>query len=53
MTVHRQRVELSDTEAFDSRTLRMPVDLTGRKWVRFEVWDMARNGAFTQPIWIE
>ena len=24
-----------------------------RKWVRLEVWDIARNGAFTQPIWIE
>jgi hypothetical protein len=51
--VHRQRVELSDTEAFGSRTLRLPVDVTKRKWVRFEVWDMARNGAFTQPVWIE
>jgi hypothetical protein len=51
--VHRQRVELADTESFGSRTLKMPVDLTNRKWVRLEVWDMARNGAFTQPVWIE
>jgi hypothetical protein len=51
--VHRQRVELTDAEAYGSRTLRLPVDLTNRKWVRLEVWDMARNGAFTQPVWIE
>ena len=25
----------------------------GRRWVRFEVWDIAANGAFTQPVWIE
>ncbi len=24
-----------------------------RRWVRIEVWDIARNGAFTQPVWIE
>ena len=23
-----------------------------RKWVRFEVWDVAANGAFTQPVWL-
>jgi hypothetical protein len=51
--VYRQRVELSDTESFGSRTLQVAVDLANRKWVRFEVWDMARNGAFTQPVWIE
>lgn len=48
-----QRVDLTDTSAFGTRHLRLPVDLTGRTWVRFEVWDVATNGAFTQPIWIE
>src|SRR5688500_1206530 len=37
VTVHRQRVELSDTTPCDSRTLSIPADLTGRKWVRLEV----------------
>ena len=36
-----------------ARTLKLPVDLSGRKWVRFEVWDIATNGAFTEPVWIE
>jgi hypothetical protein len=48
--VHRQRIDLADTESFGSRTLRIPVDLKDRKWVRLEVWDVATNGAFTQPI---
>jgi len=51
-TVQRQRIDLSDTAAFGSRTLKVPVNLKGQKWVRFEVWDVAANGAFTQPVWI-
>ena len=35
------------------RTLTVKPDLRGRKWVRFEVWDVAVNGAFTQPVWLE
>jgi hypothetical protein len=29
------------------------VDLKGAKWVRLEVWDIAANGAFSQPVWVE
>lgn len=50
--VYRQRIDLSDTEAFGERTLKIPAELAGRTWVRLEVWDMARNGAFTQPIFL-
>ena len=51
--VFRQRIDLADTEAFGTRTLRVPIDLKGRTWVRFEAWDMATNGAFTQPVWLD
>jgi hypothetical protein len=51
--VHRQRVDLSDQEAFSSKALRVPVELKGAKWVRLEVWDIAANGVFSQPVWIE
>ncbi len=51
--VYRQRIDLSDTLAFGNRLLRQRLDLTGRKWVRFEVWDVAANGAFTHPVWLE
>jgi hypothetical protein len=51
--VYRQRIDLSDTKPFGKRTLDLPLDLRGRHWVRLEVWDIATNGAFTQPVWIE
>jgi hypothetical protein len=52
-TIRRQRVDLTDTESFGQRTLRLPVDLKDQKWIRFELWDIAANGAFTQPVWVE
>jgi hypothetical protein len=52
-SLRRQRVDLTDTKAFGSKTLRLPVDLRGQKWVRFELWDIAANGAYTQPVWID
>jgi hypothetical protein len=51
--VQRQRIDLSDGVAFSSRKLRIPVELKGAKWVRLEAWDVAVNGAFSQPVWIE
>ena len=51
--VFRQRIDLVDTESFGTRKLRVPLELKARTWVRFEVWDIAANGAFTQPVWIE
>src|SRR5262249_43555025 len=51
--VQRRRVDLSDSEAFSGKELRVQVDLKGAKWVRLEVWDIAANGAFSQPVWVE
>jgi len=51
--VFRERIELTDTAEFGRRTLKMKPDLRGRAWVRFEVWDVAANGAYTQPIWLD
>jgi hypothetical protein len=51
-TVFRQRIDLADTESFGTRKMRLPLDLQGRTWVRFEAWDIAANGAFTQPVWL-
>jgi hypothetical protein len=50
--VYRQRIDLSDTESFGTRKVRLPLELKERTWVRFEVWDIAANGAFTQPVWL-
>ena len=52
-TVHRERVDLGDTESFATRQLRVEFRSGQSRWVRLEVWDIARNGAFTQPVWIE
>jgi hypothetical protein len=50
--VFRERIDLSDTEPFGHRTLRVSPDLASRKWVRVEAWDIATNGALTQPVWL-
>ena len=52
-TIYRDRIDLSHTTEFNSETIDRNVDLSNRSWVRIEVWDIARNGAFTQPVWIE
>jgi hypothetical protein len=46
----RKIVRLTDTKAFGRRKLSIPFDATGKKWVRFTIWDAADNGAWTQPI---
>ena len=51
--VFRERIDLSDTESFGKRDFQSEISLDGRKWVRVEVWDVAANGAFTQPVWLD
>jgi hypothetical protein len=50
--VFRDRIDLFDTGPFVERSLTHKLDLTGRKWVRLEIWDVATDGAFTQPVWL-
>jgi hypothetical protein len=50
--VYRERIDLTDTGPFGKRTLTLHPDLRGRKWARVETWDVAVNGAFSQPIWL-
>jgi hypothetical protein len=51
--VRRQGVDLYDKQAFAGTTLRISVNMRSARWVRFECWDVAANGAFSQPVWIE
>jgi hypothetical protein len=51
--VYRERISLESTTSFGEQTFTKSIDLTGRKWVRLEAWDVAANGAFTQAIWIK
>jgi hypothetical protein len=41
---------LEDTQERGRRLFSWPLDLRGADWVRFEAWDVARDGAFTQAI---
>jgi hypothetical protein len=51
-TVKRKTIPLPETKEFGRQTFEWPMDLTGVQWVRLEVWDVAYDGAFTQPIYL-
>jgi len=46
----RQIVSATDLGAHGRRRFEIPFDATGKKWVRFAVWDTAGNGAMVQPV---
>ena len=48
--VDRRIIKLTDTTAFGKKKFSIPFDATGKKWVRFTVWDAAMDGAWVQPI---
>jgi len=49
--VVRRRIPLSDTRDFGERAFTAPLpDTPGLRWARLEVWDVAGNGAFSQPV---
>jgi hypothetical protein len=50
--VYRHRIDLSNLAAFSEIEIKQKVNLRGRRWARLEVWDIAANGAFTQPVWL-
>jgi hypothetical protein len=45
----RQIIPLADLAPLTTHRFHIPFDPTGKKWIRFAVWDSAGNGAFTQP----
>jgi len=51
--VYRKHIDLDKTEAFGKQTFNIATNMTGRTWVRLEVWDAAVDGAFTQTIWLK
>ncbi len=46
----RQIISATDLPPFGKHHFQIPFDGTGKKWVRFAVWDSAGNGAMVQPI---
>ena len=51
-TTTRRKIDLTATDAFGKANFNFDVDVSGQRWLRLEVWDIATNGAFTQPIWL-
>ena len=53
--VKRKKFSLSSTKEFVNTVQRFewPISLHNAKWIRFEAWDIARNGAFTQTLWLK
>lgn len=45
----RRTVPMLDAAEFGRRRFSWPVE-PGAKWIRLEAWDIAYNGAFTQPV---
>ena len=50
-TIQRKLIDLESTPSFDDHTYVWMIDTPGWTWARFAVWDVAGNGAFTNPIW--
>ncbi len=51
--VYHKQIALPQTESFDAQEWEIEMDLRDRKWIRLEAWDIARNGAFSPPVWLE
>ena len=52
--IKTKRFSLTNTKGLIDKSVsfEFPVNLSDAKWVRFEAWDIALNGAFTQTIWL-
>jgi len=50
--IKRQQMDLSATEFFGKKTFNFNINASQASWLRIEVWDIATNGAFSQPVWL-
>jgi hypothetical protein len=48
---HRETFDLQSTHEFDEHEYKWQVNAHGWTWARFAVWDIASDGAFTNPVW--
>jgi hypothetical protein len=51
--IDRHVIPLTDLPPLGNKRFAIPWDATGKKWVRFAIWDSAGNGAFVQPVWVD
>jgi hypothetical protein len=52
-TVRRKTIPLPETKEFGRQRFEWPVETENLQWFRLEVWDVAYDGAFTQPIYLK
>ena len=50
---HRQVIDLQSTHEFGHKGFVWDADAPGWTWARLAIWDVAGNGAFTNPVWHE
>ena len=48
---HRKIIPLEATREFGHATFEWSAEAKNWKWARLAVWDVAGDGAFTNPIW--
>lgn len=46
----REIISATDLPAFGRKEFIIPFQIKNKKWIRFAAWDVARNGALTQPV---
>jgi hypothetical protein len=53
--IYRHRVDLSQTKEHGELDFEaaLPAEFAACHWLRLECWDIATDGAFTQPAWLE
>lgn len=49
-TTDRQIISATNLAPMGRQRFQIPLDVTGKKWVRFAAWDSAGNGALVQPV---
>ena len=49
--VERQTIRTTDLAPHGTKRFTIPIDATGKSWVRFAAYDSAGNAAFAQPQW--
>jgi hypothetical protein len=48
---HREIIDLSSTHAFEKKDFAWQVKAPQWRWARLALWDVAGDGAFTNPVW--
>jgi len=48
---HRKIIDLSITRQYGSQHFDWSLDEPGWKWARLAIWDIAGDGAFTNPVY--